>query len=108
MQTLAAVDRLKPYFKTMYDIDFDIRIGIHYGEVVVGSVGAIGHERLTVIGDAVNVASRIEAANKDAGTRMLVSEPLHELVGDSLEVSDFVRIRLRGNLRGSRCSRSAV
>ncbi len=96
LQTLAAVDRLKPYFSSMYDIEFDVRIGIHYGEVVVGSVGAIGHERLTVIGDAVNVASRVEAANKEAGTRMLVSEALHDIAEESIEVSDFVRTRLRG------------
>lgn len=96
LETMAAVDRLQPFFASMYGIEFDVRIGVHYGDVVVGSVGAIGHERLTVIGDAVNVASRIEAANKDAGTRFLISEPLHDKVKDDVEVSDFVRVRLRG------------
>ncbi len=96
LQTLAAVDRLQPFFASMYGIDFDVRIGLHYGDAVVGSVGAIGHERVTVIGDAVNVASRIEAANKEAGTRMLISEPLYEIVEDSVDIADFVRIRLRG------------
>ncbi len=96
LETLAVVDRLKPFFDAMYDIEFDVRIGLHHGEAVLGSMGAVGHERLTVIGDAVNVASRIEAANKEAGTRFLVSEALHDLVESDVEVADFVRVRLRG------------
>ena len=96
LQTLAAVDRMKPYFASMYDADFDIRIGLHYGEAVIGSLGSIGHERLTAIGDVVNVASRVEAANKDAGTRLLISEALHDEIGDKLEIVDFIRIRLPG------------
>jgi class 3 adenylate cyclase len=64
LQSLAVVDRMKPFFKTMYDVDFDIRIGIHWGEAVIGSLGSPGHERLTAIGDVVNVASRVEASNK--------------------------------------------
>lgn len=96
LQTLAAVDRMKPFFASMYDADFDIRIGLHYGEAVLGSLGSIGHERLTAIGDVVNVASRVEAANKDAGTRLLISEALHAQVEDKVEVADFVRVRLRG------------
>jgi class 3 adenylate cyclase/nitrite reductase/ring-hydroxylating ferredoxin subunit len=96
LQTLAAVDRMKPFFASMYDADFDIRIGLHYGEAVLGSLGSIGHERLTAIGDVVNVASRVENANKDAGTRLLISDALHEEVKDSVEIADFVRVRLRG------------
>ena len=96
LQTLAAVDRMKPFFASMYDADFDVRIGLHYGEAVLGSLGSIGHERLTAIGDVVNVASRVETANKDAGTRLLISDALHEEVEDSVEVADFVRVRLRG------------
>jgi len=96
LQTLAAVDRLKPFFSTMYGLDFDIRIGLHYGEALLGSVGSLGHERLTAIGDAVNVASRVEAANKEAGTRLLISQTLHDEIADKVEVADFVRTRLRG------------
>lgn len=96
LQTLAAVDRMKPFFTSMYGVDFDVRIGLHYGEAVIGSLGSIGHERLTAVGDVVNVASRIETANKDAGTRLLISEALRDEVADSIEVADFVRTRLRG------------
>jgi class 3 adenylate cyclase/nitrite reductase/ring-hydroxylating ferredoxin subunit len=96
LQTLAAVDHMKPFFASMYDADFDIRIGLHYGEAVLGSLGSIGHERLTAIGDVVNVASRVEAANKDAGTRLLISEALYDQVEDKVEIADFVRIRLPG------------
>jgi class 3 adenylate cyclase/nitrite reductase/ring-hydroxylating ferredoxin subunit len=96
LQTLAAVDRMKPFFASMYDIDFDVRIGLHYGEAVIGSLGSVGHERLTAIGDVVNVASRVEAANKEAGTRLLISDDLHEAVADNVEVADFIRTRLRG------------
>ena len=96
LQTLAAVDRMKPFFAAMYDAEFDIRIGLHYGEAVIGSLGSVGHERLTAIGDVVNVASRVEAASKDAGTRFLISEVLHDQVKDQVEVADFVRMRLPG------------
>jgi len=96
LQTLAAVDRMKPFFAAMYGIDFDIRIGLHLGDAVIGSIGSPGHERLTAIGDAVNVASRVEAANKEAGTRLLISEALYERVKDEVEMTDFIRVRLRG------------
>jgi class 3 adenylate cyclase len=70
---LAAVERLKPYFQTVYGHSFDVGIGIHHGEVIVGAVGAAGHRRLTVVGDAVNLAARIEAATKTLGVRVLIS-----------------------------------
>lgn len=63
---------------------------------MLGSVGSRGHEHLTAIGDVVNVASRIEAANKDAGTRFMISEALYGIVEDQVEMLDFVRTRLRG------------
>jgi class 3 adenylate cyclase/nitrite reductase/ring-hydroxylating ferredoxin subunit len=96
LQILDAVDRMKPFFAAMYEADFDIRIGLHYGEAVIGSLGSIGHERLTAIGDVVNLASRIEAANKEAGSRLLISDALHQQVEESVQVADFVRVRLRG------------
>jgi class 3 adenylate cyclase/nitrite reductase/ring-hydroxylating ferredoxin subunit len=96
LQILAAADQMKPYFAAMYEVEFDIRIGLHYGQAVIGSLGSIGHERVTAIGDVPNVASRIEAANKETGTRLLISQALYNEVEDGVEVADFVRVLLRG------------
>jgi class 3 adenylate cyclase/nitrite reductase/ring-hydroxylating ferredoxin subunit len=96
LQILEATDQMKPFFASMYDIDFDVRVGLHYGECVIGSLGSIGHERLTAIGEVPNIASRIEAANKEAGTRLLISQALHDQIEDAIEVADFVRVLLRG------------
>ena len=93
---LGAADRMRPYMKAMYDRDFEIGIGLHYGEAVIGTVSGGREEKLAAIGETVNVASRIESANKEAGTRLLISEALYQQVEHQVEVSDFVRIRLRG------------
>jgi adenylate cyclase len=92
---LAAMDALKPYLETAYGRAFDMRIGIHYGEAVVGSVGAAGRERVTAIGDAVNFASRIESANKRTGTRLLVSEAVLAEV-PQLRVGRSFRLPVQG------------
>ena len=93
---LGAADRMKPYMKTMYDKDFAIGVGLHYGEAVIGTLDGGKEEGLTAIGETVNVASRIESANKEAGTRLLISESLYKQVENQVEVSDFIRVRLRG------------
>src|SRR3954467_7619935 len=79
---IAAVERLKPYFEAVYGRSFDIGIGIHYGDVIVGAVGATGHRRVTIVGDAVNLAARIEAATKTTGARVLVSAATLAALGE--------------------------
>ena len=49
------------------------RIGLHFGQVIVGNVGGSGHFNYTVTGDAVNVAARLEGLNKHVGTSILAS-----------------------------------
>ncbi|MCP4391612.1 MAG: adenylate/guanylate cyclase domain-containing protein, partial [Gammaproteobacteria bacterium] len=52
----------------------NIRIGVNTGKVVAGAIGAKGRLNYTVHGDAVNLAARLEALNKEYGTRLLMSE----------------------------------
>ena len=50
------------------------RLGLHFGELVMGHVGALDHYEYRAVGDIVNTASRIEGLNKQLGTRILVSK----------------------------------
>jgi adenylate cyclase len=60
------------------------RIGLHYGQLLLGNVGGLGHYEYRPVGDVVNTASRMEGLNKHFGTRILVSEALIEGVDDFL------------------------
>ena len=90
LEMLEAVARLRPYLQELYGRSFEIRIGLHFGRVVAGKLGHPGHKRGTVIGDAVNMASRIENANKRAGTRFLISQEMFDLLGADLLVGKKV------------------
>jgi adenylate cyclase len=50
------------------------RMGLHYGEIVMGHVGAVDHYEYRAVGDIVNTATRIEGLNKRLGTRILASD----------------------------------
>jgi adenylate cyclase len=91
-----AVGKLKPYFEEIYHKSFQIRIGLHFGQVVAGKLGSPGNRKMTVIGDTVNLASRIEAANKQAGTHFLISDATYALVKQEVQVGRRVRLTLPG------------
>jgi adenylate cyclase len=96
LEMLEATEHLKPYLQAIYAKSFQIGVGIHYGEVVVGAIGAQSLKRVTAIGDAVNLASRIEAANKQAGTRLLISEETYNEVKDKVVVGKAINAALPG------------
>jgi class 3 adenylate cyclase len=75
----------------------DFRIGIATGEALVGSIGSDVMMNYTVMGDVVNLASRLEGANRLYGTRNLVSERTVAGVGDTIEIREIDRVVVAGH-----------
>jgi adenylate cyclase len=86
LEMLSAMKNLAPYYSSIYGRKLEIGIGVHYGNVVLGSIGPPSGNRVTAIGDAVNFASRIESANKVMHTGFLISDETFRCVATQVEV----------------------
>jgi adenylate cyclase len=74
----------------------DLRIGVATGEALVGSIGSEFMMSYTVMGDTVNLASRLEAANKLYGTHSLIAEETVRKAGDGIDVREIDRLVVVG------------
>jgi adenylate cyclase len=88
--------KVAPYLTTTYGRAFDVGIGIHYGDAVVGPIGSADRKTVTAIGDAVNFASRIESANKEVGTRLLVSDAVFREVSAHVSEGKTAHVQVKG------------
>ena len=95
-QALAAALEIAGAVEELPGQQLSIGIGINSGTVVAGSIGGAGRLEFSVIGDAVNVAARIEAATRETGDVILLSERTRELLRGSYELAERPGVELKG------------
>lgn len=78
LEMIEAVEKFNENQRTLGKCEFKIGIGLNYGEVTVGNIGSERKMDYTVIGDAVNLASRMEGLTKTYHSEILISESLFE------------------------------
>ncbi|HEY9146646.1 MAG TPA: adenylate/guanylate cyclase domain-containing protein [Thiobacillus sp.] len=103
LEQLARMEAFRAWLPEMFGTrqglpEVNVRMGIASGEVTVGNIGSETSRGYTVIGDIVNLASRLEQANKFYGTRILVSEGTRDLAGETLAFREIDSLRVAGKL----------
>ncbi|MFQ3621565.1 MAG: adenylate/guanylate cyclase domain-containing protein, partial [Spirochaetales bacterium] len=100
LDMLEAVKEFNKHQKEIGKPEFKIGIGINYGVVTVGNIGCERKMDYTVIGDMVNLASRMEGLTKTYHQEILISESLHMKVKDHLPWRLLDTVAVKGKTRG--------
>jgi len=94
LDMLVATEEFATQLKSTHGIDFRIRAGINSGPVLVGNVGSDLRYEYTALGDAVNVAARMQTAAQP-GT-IVITEMTRRLTGDTFDLDDLGEIEVKG------------
>jgi len=107
LEQIEAVARLREELPELLGVkrnlpQMSVRIGIATGEVIVGDIGSDVTKSYTVMGDTVNLASRLEGASKIYGTRILINEQAAALAGEWVELREIDSILVVGKTEPQR------
>jgi class 3 adenylate cyclase len=94
LDMVTAIDELAEQLRAEHGLGFRIRAGLNTGPVVVGNVGADLRYGYTALGDAMNVAARMQAA-AEPGT-VVITEATRRLLGDGFELTDLGPLKVKG------------
>ena len=92
----AKLAEMRPAFRSRIGADMHMRIGINTGSAVVGNLGSHTRFDYTVIGDSVNLAARLEGANKQFGTFTMISQSTCDLVKKQFALRELARLTVVG------------
>jgi adenylate cyclase len=96
LEMLEEVERMNRDWEGTGRPHIAIGVGIHTGEATCGVVGAPGRLEYTIIGDTVNLASRLESTTKEAGVPLVVSNSTAVLLGDEYEAEPLGDVKVKG------------
>lgn len=92
----ARLAELRPAFREKTGMELRMRIGLNTGVAVVGNLGSRSRFDYTILGDAVNLASRLEGINKQFGTFILASEAMRKELGGGFSLREISRVAVVG------------
>ncbi len=95
-EMLAALKGLNKIFIDKYGIEVDIGIGVHTGKCRVGNMGSMDLFDYTLIGDNVNLTSRLEGLTKFYGVKMIVSDALKEILEGEFVFQELDQVQVKG------------
>lgn len=94
------VQNVKKEWSEYADIDFTVRVGVNTGEAVVGNMGSEMRFDYSLLGDSVNLGSRLEGINKEYGTKLMISGSTYDKVADRVIARQIDIVAVKGKERG--------